>query len=326
MRHRPALARRLTRSARSLPRQRLPQARDPPGDHAVVRSGGPREDRGALPRRPARGEEQGPAGCGRETSRGMKAGPRIGPAAEVGGVPHSRETRAFGPLGCGGRSTGRRASLWRFAGLDPGRSPGSAFVLVGASRLSPKTRRCYGSARDGVAHDRRPWRFARVRPWVRPCDHERGDRQRQRDCPLSPRAQRVQGPDRRPREDEPVADVHQAVREWCLEPADASERDDDRPRGDGGRGERDDSQGDTRVGRPPSPTSLSPHVTPTAQTRCMSTKAVNTPQTMSAATRAPFEDEVGMMETSFEVIIASARTQRIARQPPTRYGFPGSWE
>ena len=31
--------------------------------------------------------DQGPAGCGRETSRGMKAGPRIGPAAEVGVYP-----------------------------------------------------------------------------------------------------------------------------------------------------------------------------------------------------------------------------------------------
>ncbi len=52
--------------------------------------------------------------------------------------------------------------------------------------------------------------------------------------------------------------------------------------------------------------------------------AVNTAQTMPAATRTPFDDEVGMMETSFEAIIAPARTQRIARKPPTRYGFPGS--
>ena len=61
---------------------------------------------------PARGEKQGPAGCGRETSRGMKAGPRIGPAAEVGVYPAFSGNQGLRAARLrGGWSTGRRASL-----------------------------------------------------------------------------------------------------------------------------------------------------------------------------------------------------------------------
>ena len=87
-----------------------------------------------------------------------------------------------------------------------------------------------------------------------PCDHERGDRQRQRDRPLSPSGVRIQSPDRGPREHEPGADVQHAIRESCLAPADATERDNDGRSAGRGCGKRDGSQTDTRVGQPPRPT------------------------------------------------------------------------
>jgi hypothetical protein len=46
---------------------------------------------------------------------------------------------------------------------------------------------------------------------------------------------------------------------------------------------------------PPANSELSPQVTPTAQSRWISTKAANTAQTMPAATRTTFEVEVAMV-------------------------------
>ena len=117
----------------------------------------------------------------------------------------------------------------------------------------------------------------RVRPWVRPSDHERGDRQRQRDCPLSPSVRRVQGPDRGPRECDPSGYMHWAIRKPCLEPADAGERDEDRRNAGGGPDKRGESEAGTRVGllpgeqlleRPGDPLPVFPDLGSAIQRRC----------------------------------------------------------
>ena len=137
----------------------------------------------------------------------------------------------------------------------------------GGSVLTPRTFRYHGSVSDGCAHDRRPWRVAGLRPWVRPCDHERGDRQRHRDRAHSPRARRVQGADRGPREHDPGADLQQAIRESGLEPADATERDEDHRNAGRGPDKRGDSQAEAPSVCPPGNISSSPQVTPTAHSR-----------------------------------------------------------
>ena len=217
--------------------------------------------------------------------------------------------------------------IWRFAGLDPGRSPGSAFVLVGASRLSPKNPSgATGQCGTG-------WRMTGGRGASPACGRRRdrattnaaiasgsetarcpnvlnGSR-----VPIAGHAKTSQLPMCTRRSENGVLSQPTRASVTMIAPeataAAASEM---------------TVRAILALVGPPSPTSLSPHVTPTAQTRCLSTKAANTAHTMPAATCTPFEDEVGTMETSFEAIIAPARTQRIARKPPTRYGFPGTWE
>ena len=139
-----------------------------------------------------------------------------------------------------------------------------------------------------------------MRAWARPCDDERCDRQRQRDCPLCPCADRVQRPDRWPRENDPVAEAEQATGESRLEPANAGDRDDDRRSPGRGRDQRNGSQGDTASVSPtPANSELSPQVMPTAQSKWTRTKAPNTAQTIPAATRTPFEVEVSIRKLEF---------------------------
>lgn len=59
---------------------------------------------------PARGENQGPAGFGRETSGEMNAGPRTGLRRQVP-CPRPNKSRAFGP----GVTTTSRPTAWRDA-------------------------------------------------------------------------------------------------------------------------------------------------------------------------------------------------------------------
>src|ERR1039458_218479 len=103
--------------------------------------------------RPPVGDKQGPAGCGREASRDMKAGPRIGPAAGVCALPDFRETGATGRVGCGGgRSTARRAPVLANCGTQPVRGARPAFVLAQV-RVLPSSGRISGARRARTGAD-----------------------------------------------------------------------------------------------------------------------------------------------------------------------------
>ena len=114
-------------------------------ENALLRVDGRDDDRADDAARPETGENQGPAGFGRETSGEMNAGPRTGLRRQVP-CPRPNKSRAFGP----GVTTTSRPTAWRDALVA-----NSRFVASGrdATRIHSGTGIAGDAPRDCLCPD-----------------------------------------------------------------------------------------------------------------------------------------------------------------------------